>query len=137
MGVSAVHCNFACSPLDPSVLLVSGVTEKARLQLQDLEREAEKYKQLHQAEHSFSTGVSMLERLYEKKLALEVARNAAERKEFQNTNMKLANELWQMREMYQAHMNVMEANLQREKEVCRGRQSMSWMSTNGAHRRCC
>lgn len=77
------------------MILWSGVriAEKKRLQVSDVARERDKQEALAQAERAHQTALSELERLYERKLGQEAARNRAHRVQFQDLNMKLANEL--------------------------------------------
>lgn len=101
---------------DETLVCVGVFTEKKRLQLRDVDRERDRNKQLDAAERAHTTGVTMLERLYERKLALESAKSEKQRKEFQQLNMKLSVELERTRQTFAKEMSEIRTLYESEKE---------------------
>lgn len=91
--------------------------EKERLQLLDIERERIKMKGIEHAERTHTQALTNLERLYERKLALEVQKTQKLRLEFEDRNAKLANDLLLSKRSMQASIDQLRSEL----EVVRGK----------------
>lgn len=85
--------------------------EKERLQLADIERERIKLKGLEHAERTYTASLTNLERLYERKLALEVQKTQKLRLEFEDRNAKLANDLLLSKRSMQASIDQLKSEL--------------------------
>ena len=94
--------------------------EKERLQLADIERERIKMKGLEHAERTYTASLTSLERLYERKLALEVQRTQKLRLEFEDRNAKLANELLLSKRSMQASIEQLRSELESVKRTHTG-----------------
>lgn len=89
-------------------------TEKKRLQEADVAREREKQEGFAQSDRAHQDAIAELERVYERKLGQEAARNRAHRVQFQDLNMKLANELLLAKRHFAEEVAQLRAQFDRE-----------------------